>query len=153
MSDQKPFVTIEPKLPKQCKAGELVRGYSRGVVEWAIVAEDNTLVVLPSKKGSLYVIKSEKFGEHCLSYGKQFQLLPEYVKPPIMGVNFGSTKLICTRSQEDAETCWYLLGARPPSFVLGPNVPDTTVYLNIYNCNCPGWGGSVWVRRIDSIGG
>jgi hypothetical protein len=19
--------------------------------------------------------------------------------------------------------------------------------------NCPGWGGSVWVRRIDSIGG
>jgi hypothetical protein len=22
-----------------------------------------------------------------------------------------------------------------------------------YNRNCPGWGGSVWVRRIDSIGG
>src|SRR4029077_6529956 len=21
------------------------------------------------------------------------------------------------------------------------------------NRNCPGWGGSVWVRRIDSIGG
>jgi hypothetical protein len=21
------------------------------------------------------------------------------------------------------------------------------------NGNCPGWGGSVWVRRIDSIGG
>jgi hypothetical protein len=21
------------------------------------------------------------------------------------------------------------------------------------SCNCPGWGGWVWVRRIDSIGG
>jgi hypothetical protein len=29
----------------------------------------------------------------------------------------------------------------------------TAVALVLIFRNCPGWGGSVWVRRIDSIGG
>lgn len=129
MSDQKPFVTIEAKLLEHCEAGELVRGnFSKNkeenVVDWAIVAQDNKVVVLPGKNSPLYVDKSKDFKQQCLSYGKQFRLLPEYMKPPIMGPTFQSGTLICARSQVDAETSWYLLGAEPVKYLTSPDSPS-----------------------------
>lgn len=118
MTDDRPFVTIELKILKECETGELVRGDFRAPdnIDWGIVAQDRCVVVVSGADAPRrldYTANDRLFGLRCLSYGKQFKVLPDYTAPFTIADNFPDGTLICARAlQGDIQSVWYLSGTR-----------------------------------------
>ena len=104
---------------KDCQPGELVRAPLMGV-DWGIITRipntaGNDVVVLDKVNGAVSFRDLHDAQEGCcLSYGKDYQLLPEYGGPcqvvNVGGPSFGAGNLIYARvvGQLDATTERYL---------------------------------------------
>ena len=68
----RPFLTLSTKTLNRCEPGELIRFFSR---DWALVVNGGSAIALTGP----HAPELRNLGDTpCLSYGKEFELLPEY---------------------------------------------------------------------------
>ena len=76
-------VTLNMKFLEHCEPGELVRAHFGLKVEWGIVADrqQQKRVVVISGNNAPWYLDPQGAVLSCLSYGREYDLLPEYGGP------------------------------------------------------------------------